>query len=130
MQKLLLLTAFFLLFSSGVNASEADDPAKIFRFYYSSDVQRYFPEFLPSPAAFRMIEITPPLNEMYSVRGGNFDGPFAIHRYVIGYGTSVYHNFSMIRFQYPEANVFCRMENASCNRYGVMFSLHAGSVHY
>jgi hypothetical protein len=129
MKKILLFTGIFLLASFSAPACEIDSPKENIHFSLSS-VNRYFPEFLPKPAAFTIVEILP-LKEMYSVRGGYvIDEPFQAHSFYLAYAGKLYSNFSLLRFEYPRANIFCRMENASCNRYGIMFSLHAGSARY
>lgn len=39
---------------------------------------------------------------------------------------NVYSGFREMNYKFPEASVFCRMENACTKRYGFMFSIHAG----
>src|ERR1041385_2109914 len=131
MKKIFLFAGFFLTTFFAATACEIDGPQQDHIHFSLSSVNRYFPVFLPGPAAFTIFEIPPPVKEMYSVRGGCIiDEPFPVHSFYLSYSGKLYTNFSLLRFEYPKANIFCRMENSTCNRYGFMFSLHAGSTRY
>jgi hypothetical protein len=38
----------------------------------------------------------------------------------------IYSGFEAMHYKFPEAAIFCRMENACTKRFGFMFSIHAG----
>src|ERR1700750_1145916 len=102
MKKTFLFTGAFLLAFFAAPAFVVDGPQDIH--FSLSSVHRYFPEFLPKPAVFTILEILP-LNEMYSVRRGCIiDEPFQAHSFYLTYAGKLYANFALLRFEYPKAN--------------------------
>jgi hypothetical protein len=90
---------------------------------------KYFPQYrLTSQHFGSIMTVTNDFDKpQYSVKGGSFDGFYTVKEsYFQPHFGSVYREFSLMRYEFPKGHVFCRMENATCNRYNVMFSIHAG----